>query len=125
MEIFKASVKYNHLKGSAAADRADMTDVEKWLKDNGYINGEYVVGVSMWMGENHGTHEDPVRVTFLVTGLNGYTSIPEMLQASAEPIKLKEICIDMNIADFLALFKRLEITLSHRGMIEGKTYTSS
>lgn len=126
MEIFKASVKYNHLKGSAAADRADMTDAEKWLKDNGHINDDHVVvGISMWTGENRGTHRDPVSVTFLVTGLNGYTSIPEMLQSSGEPIKVKEICLDMNIADFLALFKRLDITLSYGGLIEGKSYKLS
>ncbi|UNU29267.1 hypothetical protein [Aeromonas hydrophila] len=125
MRTFKASVKYNHLKGSAAADRADMTDVGKFLKDYGYINDEHVVGISMWSGENLGTYRDPVQITFLVTELNGYKSITEMLQSSGEPIKLKEICLDMNIADFLALFKRLDITLSYGGLIEGKSYKLS
>lgn len=124
MKTFKASVQYGDLKGSSAADRADMTDAAKWLKDNGHITDEFVVGISMWAGENHGTHRDPVSVEFLVTGLNGYENIPEMLQASGEPIQVKEITVDMNIADFLALFKRLEITLSNGGLIEGKTYTS-
>lgn len=125
METFKASVQYNDLKGSAAADRADMTDATKWLKDNGHINDEFVVGISMWAGENHGTHEDPVSVKFLVTELVGYDNIPEMLQASGEPIQVKEIRVDMNIADFFALFKRFEVTLSNCGLIEGKTYTSN
>jgi hypothetical protein len=125
METFKASVQYNDLKGRAAADRADMTDAAKWLKDNGHINDEFVVGISMWAGENHGTHNDPVSVKFLVTELVGYDNIPEMLQASGEPIQVKEIRVDMNIADFFALFKRFEITLSNGGLIEGKTYTSN
>lgn len=125
METFKASVQYNDLKGSAAADRADMTDAANWLKDNGYINDEFVVGISMWAGENHGTHKDPVSVRFLVTELIGYDNIPEMLRASGEPIQVKEIRVDMNIADFFALFKRFEITLSSGGLIEGKTYTSN
>ncbi|ANB27133.1 hypothetical protein A6F57_19280 [Alteromonas stellipolaris] len=124
METFKASVQYGDLKGSSAADRADMTDAAKWLKENGLITDEFVVGISMWAGENHGTHRDPVSVKFLVTGLNGYENIPEMLQASGEPIQVKEISVDMNIVDFLALFKRLEITLSSGGLIEGKTYTT-
>lgn len=124
METFKASVQYNDLKGSAAADYADMTDAAKWLKDKGYIKDEFVVGISMWAGENHGTHEDPVSVNFLATELIGYQNIPEMLQASGEPIEVKEIRVDMNIADFFALFKRFEITLSNGGLIEGKTYTS-
>lgn len=125
METFKASVQYNDLKGSAAADRADMTDAAKWLKDNGYINNEFVLGISMWAGENHGTHKDPVSVKFLVTELVGYDNIPEMLEASGEPIQVKEISVDMNIADFFALFKRFEVTLSNGGLIEGKTYTSN
>ncbi|WP_020560026.1 hypothetical protein [Thiofilum flexile] len=125
MEIFKASVQYNDLKGSAAADYADMINSTKWLKKNGYINDEFVVGVSMWVDENHGTHRDPVSVTFLVTELFDYDNIPEMLDALGEPIPVKEIRVDMSIADFLALFKRLEITLSIKGLIEGKTYASS
>jgi hypothetical protein len=124
MEVFKASVQYNDLKGSAAADRADMTDATNWLRNNGHINDDYVVGVSMWAGENHGTHKDPVSVKFLVSSLGGYANIPEMLESSAEPIQLREIRVDMNIADFLALFKRLEITLSNGGLIEGKTYAA-
>ena len=123
MEIFKASVQYNDLKGSAAADRADITDASKWLANNSLINAdEYVIGISMWVGENHGSHKDPVSVKFLVSGLNGYTNIPEMLEASGEPIQVREIRVDMNVADFLALFKRLEITLSNSGLIEGKSY---
>ena len=79
----------------------------------------------MWIGENHGAHKDRVGVTFLVSGLNGYKGIPEMLQASSEPIQVEEINVHMNIADFFALFKRLKITLSNKGLIEGKTYTSN
>jgi hypothetical protein len=124
MKVFKASVQYNDLKGSAAADRADMTDAAKWLKDNGHITNEYVVGISMWVGENKGIYRDPVSVKFLVSSLNGYDNIPEMLQASNDPIKVREIRIDMNIADFFTLFKRFEITLSNDGIIEGRTYAA-
>ncbi|WP_421282770.1 hypothetical protein [Aeromonas veronii] len=126
METFKASVQYNHLTGSAAADRADMTDAAKWLKDNGYINDdEFIIGISMWVGEKHGAHQDPVIVKFLVTELVGYDNIPEMLQASGEPLQVKEISVDMKMANFFALFKRFEITLSNSGLIEGKKYRSN
>lgn len=56
--------------------------------------------------------------------LNDYDNIPEMPQASSEPIQVKEIRVDMDLLDFFALFKRLEITLSYGGLIEGKTITS-
>ena len=125
METFKASVQYNDLKGSAAADCADMSDAAKWLEDNGHIQDEFVVGISMWAGENHGTHQDPVSVKFLLIELVGYDNIPEMLQASGEPIQVKEIRVDMNVADFFALFKRFEVTLSNGGLIEGKTYAAN
>jgi hypothetical protein len=125
MENFKASVQYGDLKGSVAADNADMTGASKWLSDNGHIiDGEYVTGIRMWAGENHGSHEDPVSVTFLISELKGYENIPEMLQASGEPLEFKKISVDMNLTDFFALFKRLEITLSNTGLIEGKTYTT-
>lgn len=78
----------------------------------------------MWAGENHGAHRDPVSVTFLVSGLNGYDNIPEMIQSSGEPLPVREIRVDMDIANFLALFKRFEVTFSNAGLIEGKTYTT-
>ena len=124
MEIFKAGVQYGDLKGSSAADRADMKDVAQWLKERNHIDDdELVLGISMSVGENHGTHRDPVSVVFLVSGLNGYENIPEMIMDSNEPIQVKKISIDMNIVDFLALFKRLEITLSNDGLLEGKSYS--
>jgi hypothetical protein len=123
MENFKASVQYGDLKGSSAADRADMTDAAKWLKEEGHINDdEMVLGISMSVGENHGAHRDPVSVIFLVSGLKGYENIPEMIEASGEQIQVRKISVDMNIVDFFALFKRLEITLSNRGLMEGKSY---
>ena len=124
METFKASVQYGDMKGSSAADKADLEHAATWLEKNGDISkNEFVVGISMWVGENHGSHTDPVSVKFLVTELNGYTSIPEMLEASGDSVEVKVVRKDMNIADFLALFKRLEITLSTGGIIEGKSYT--
>ena len=125
METFQASVQYNDLKGSSAADSADMTDASKWLRDNGHINDdEHVIGISMWAGENHGKHKDPVYVHFLVAELRGHDNIPEMIKDSQQPIHVKKIDIEMNIADFMALFKRLEITLSNGGLLEGVTFTS-
>ncbi|MEX0827461.1 MAG: hypothetical protein WD005_00750 [Haliea sp.] len=118
---FRAGVQYGDLKGSASADNADMTDAFKFLKEKGYItNGEFVVGVSLWVGENHGRHEDPVSVRFYITDLGGHANIPEKLENSNDPVPLKEISMDMDIADFLALFKRFSVTLSNGGLLEGR-----
>ncbi|WP_332403587.1 hypothetical protein [Vibrio metschnikovii] len=124
METFRASVQYGDMKGSSAADKADLDHAATLLEKSGDISqNEFVVGISMWAGENHGIHTDPVSVKFLVTELNGYASIPEMLEANSDSFEVRVVRKDMNIADFLALFKRLEITLSTGGIIEGKSYT--
>lgn len=126
MQNFKASVQYNDLKGSVAADNADNNDAHKWLVEKGLIHaGEHVLGIRMWAGENHGTHRDPVSVTFLISELQGHRNIPEMIQASGDPLQVKEICVEMNIADFFGLFKRFEVTLSNGGLIEGRAISAN
>ncbi len=123
MNTFKASVQYNDMKGSTAADRADKENAAKWLKDNDLISDEeFVVGVKMWAEENHGTHDDPIYVTFFVTDLNGHPDIPSLLAASGDVIEARRVRVDMNLVDFFGLFKRLEITLSNGGVLEGKSY---
>lgn len=125
MTQFSSSVQYNDLKGTVSADRADMTDARKWLLDQGLINeDEFVIGIEMFAGENHGEHRDPVSVRFLVSGLNGYQNIPEMIQNTPAPLPVKEIQKDMNVSDFFALFKRFNVTLSNDGMLEGTEFSA-
>ena len=125
MHTFKASVQYGDLKGSVAADNADKGDARDLLKNGGHISDdEFVVGICMWAGENHGKHKDPVSVRFLVSDLKGYDNIPEMIEASGEGIELREVSLDMDLMDFFALFKRLELTLSNGGRIEGVSYST-
>lgn len=115
---FSASVHYNDLNGTVAADKADAGKFTKWLKEKQLINDdEFVLGVSMSAGGN----QDPVDVDFYVRKLNGTQTVPEVLEAPGGSIELRHINVDMNISDFLALFKRFEITLSPKGMLENKT----
>ena len=74
----------------------------------------------MWAGENHGKHDDPVYVTFFVTDLKGQPDLSSLLAAGGDVIEARSLSIDMNLIDFFGLFKRLEITLSNGGMLEGK-----
>lgn len=122
---FSASVQYGDLKGTAAADKADGQKLSKWLKDEGLItDDEFVLAISMSVGENHGIHQDPVYVDFYVRKLGEGQTVPEVIEESGGSIELRRINVDMNILDFLALFKRLEITLSSKGMLENKTIIS-
>ena len=125
MPDFIASVQYDDLKGSSAADRADAGGARKWLIDREHITEEeYVIGISMYAGENHGTHRDPITVEFLISGLKGYENLPEMIQAVEKPIQVRKIEVEMNLIDFFALFKRLNITLSISGLLDGIEYTT-
>lgn len=125
MHTFKASVQYDDLKGSVAADNADKGDTKDFLKREGHIiDGEFVVGIRMSAGANHGKHKNPVSVSFLVSELKGYKNVPEMIEASGESIELREIQLDMDLVEFFTLFKRFELTLSNGGRIEGVSYTT-
>lgn len=121
MSKFEASVQYNDMKGSSAADTADGITLSMWLRDQGDIQeGEHVIGTTTYVGENHGTHRDPVKVTFYVSKLESkYDSVMEMIKAK-RVFRPKKITKEMNIVDFLSLFKRFEITLSIGGMLEKK-----
>jgi hypothetical protein len=117
METFIASAQYNDLKGAVAADRADKNDPSTWLQANGHINDqELVLGISMFVGENHGKHEDPVYVNFLVSELHGYSNVPELVQSTPKPIQVRKIQLEMGLTDFFGLFKRFSVTLSTDGM---------
>jgi len=125
MEQFKASVQYNHLTGTVAADKPDSKCAHKLLEGNGLLGeNEHVIGISMSVGENHGIHEDPVYVEFLVIELKaGYKNIPEMINSIDEPIPLRRIREDMNIVDFLALFKHFQVSISDAGDLDNVKYT--
>jgi hypothetical protein len=126
MEQFKASVQYNDLTGTSAADKADNISARKWLANKGFIKeDEFVVGISMSVGENHGTHQDPVYVTFLVTELKeGYGILPEMIKDIGEPVELRKIQVDMKLTDFFALFKRFKVSISCSGLLDDLGYIS-
>ena len=125
MKQFKALVQYNDLKGTVAADIPDRGSAQKLLEGNGLLGeNEHVIGISMSVGENHGNHKDPVYVEFLVIELKaGYKNIPEMINSIGEPIPLRRIREDMNIADFLALFKRFQVSISTAGYLDYVKYT--
>ncbi|MGO3214785.1 MAG: hypothetical protein ACTIJ4_01645 [Halomonas sp.] len=123
MERFTASVQYNDIVGSSAADKADNNHATQWLKDNGHISDdEYILGIKLWAGENHGTHRDPVSVRFVVSDLKGFSNIPELIASYGDNITAKVIDLDMPIAEFLGLFKRFEVSLSNGGILEGKSF---
>jgi len=54
-EIFGASVQYDDWKGDAAADDDDNRAIREFLEERGQLaEGEFLIGVEIWVGENHG-----------------------------------------------------------------------
>ncbi|ELL0574974.1 hypothetical protein Q6U63_004349 [Vibrio fluvialis] len=115
MDIFKAGVQYNDLSGTAAADRADDIDATTWLRTNGYITkDEFVAGITLLIGENHGQHTDPVDVRFLVAEIKEYDKF--------SPLDVRVLHKKLPVIDFLAFFKRLNIAISTNGILDTKGY---
>ena len=122
-ETFRATVQYNDRKGTSAADDADIHGASEWLKENGHIEeGEFLLGIKMFAGENHGTHEDPVYVEFLIATHGDYDNVKSMIDSSSGPIEVRSVKTDMALTDFFGLFKRFDVTLSSDSMLEGHEY---
>lgn len=126
VETFRASDQYGDLKGTSSADRADKRDANEWLEKKGLKQpGEFLLGIELLVGENHGVHKDPVHVHFLLVKLAGYDNVKLMLEATQGPVDVKRISEQMPIAEFLSLFKRFSVCLSPDGLLDGRQFRYS
>lgn len=124
METFKAGVQYDDLTGSSAADRADKGDATEWLRKNGHLQqGEVLVGISAYVSSSILTQGAPLSVgaTFLVSEHDALDSAAATIRQT-DPVILRKISVDLDVSDFFRLFKRFEITLSPKGLLEGREY---
>lgn len=120
---FKASVQYDDFKGTAAADRADKGDASDWLEKKGLIQeGEFLLGITLFAGENHGFHQDPLFVEFLLATPGDHDSIEATIETGA-PVVVRRVRVDMGLVEFFGLFKRFSVYISSHGMLDGRQYT--
>jgi hypothetical protein len=120
---FKASVQYGDWKGTVAADGADKRDARAWLREHGYIQeGEFLLGITFFAGENHGSHKDPVSVEFMLAAPGDHDSIKAAIETGS-PVVVRRVRVEMGVADFLGLFKRFSVYFSVHGMMEGRQFT--
>lgn len=116
---FKAKTQYNDFVGTSAADGAGMGDLEKWMKESGYMQeGEFLVGIELWAGEYHGKQEDPVYVSALFMQPGDHDTIKAVIDAAKGPIPVRRVSIQMKLKDFFALFKRLSLAFSRGGLLK-------
>jgi len=118
MDIFRASVQYGDWQGTTAADNADFMAFYKLLLEKRLITEtDFLVGIHVWIGENHGGHVQPPYITaFLLEGVNNYESAEAALRTMSDPLDLKRVKIKLTLNEFLGLFKRFSIAISPRGL---------
>ena len=120
---FRASVQYDDLTGSSAADRADRGGPEDWLRGKGLAQSDdFVIGVEVWAGENHGAHQDPITVHFLLMK-GSFDSAKASVSSASGPVDVRRVTAEMPASQFLGLFKRFSICLSPGGMLSDKPYS--
>ena len=125
-ENFHASVQYNDFKGSAAADLAGQDDISDWLEKNELKqDGEFLLGISFFAGENHGKHEDPINVEVLLVVLGDHGNIKAAIDVHNGPVQVRKVTTEMPLLVFFGLFKRFHVTLSSEGVLEGQEYSCS
>jgi hypothetical protein len=120
---FKAGVQYGDFEGTAAADRADKADLGDYLRSNGLMHdGEFLVSVELWVGENSGGKLGSTSVRALVVSAPDYDgAVRDVLRE--EPVPVRVINVPLSLVDFIALFKRFAVTLTIRGgELTGKDY---
>ena len=133
METFKASVQYGDWHGTAAADNLDPmgTSVHDYLEKKGLKKeGEFLLSVKLWVGENSGNKISNVFVhAYLLEGHQNYESAKKTLdelEARGEPIPVREVELELTLEQFVAMFKRFAVTLTWRDLpLEGREYSAT
>jgi len=101
-EIFTASVQYNDLLGTVAADRADEDDLESQLIDTGVIvEGEDLIGIDVYTSDSMQDDDNPIWVTVLIK--------------NEEDDSIREHRMEMTPEEFFSYFKRFNIKISSSG----------
>ncbi|MGE3335225.1 MAG: HEPN-associated N-terminal domain-containing protein [Rhodospirillaceae bacterium] len=125
MPRLRASVQYGDWRGSAAADdifRGDLSDYLQSIDQLG--EDEFLVGVEMWLGENHPGRpiEEPF-VTALISNRGDFDTLKAKLSAQKDPIPLRRVRLDLTLAEFFGKFKRFSITILRNGLgLEDREY---
>ncbi|MEA9797159.1 hypothetical protein GGR75_004053 [Xanthomonas campestris] len=123
-ETFKASVQYNDLLGSVAADRADSGDARTWLEQNGHLRaGEFLIGMDVYVRIPGGAagSDVVVDVSFVLVQAANFESAVELLRTSS-PAPVRKLSLEFTAKDFFSFFKRFNLTLSSSGELEGCKY---
>jgi hypothetical protein len=118
METFKASVQYGDWEGTAAADDVDpiADSLHTHLEKNGLMKpDDFLLAAKLWVGENSNNKIAYVFVhTYLLNQHQNVESVKEtldQLEVDGEPVPVREVSLELTLEQFVAMFKRLAVTL--------------
>ncbi|MGD0110183.1 MAG: hypothetical protein ABSC06_40150 [Rhodopila sp.] len=126
VSILKASVQYNDWRGTCAADDADNRALRSFLQEKGLSKGtDFLVGIDLWIGENHhGRVQEPTVTALVIEGLEDHADVSEFIKQK-NPIPMKRIDIEITLNEFMGLFKRFKVVLSPPSLgLEDREYTA-
>ncbi|EOV0856370.1 hypothetical protein ACEV7J_01315 [Vibrio parahaemolyticus] len=111
--IFQSATQYDDFKGSITVDESDDMPQEL-LKKIGISESEFIVAIEMTSGECHDKHKKSVYVdVFVSTPMSSEDAL-------SDPEHLRKISTTLTLYEFFCLFKRVSLTLSRKGLLEGK-----
>jgi hypothetical protein len=123
MPKLKANVQYGDFEGTAAADDGHDQSIHNFLREKGVVSkDDFLVGVEIWVGENHGGPSKPPTIRALIAPAGDFDTFKSNLDRQEE-LRLREVEIELSFEDFFGLFKRFSIVLTKRGLdLMGREY---
>ena len=110
MPFFRASTQYGDWKGTASADDA-RPNLNDYLTNHGLIReSEFLLAASLYVEE-----EFVCIHAFAIQG-NTFDAVKDDLARGEDPILVRKISVELTTREFLNLFKRFDVMLTHRGL---------
>lgn len=121
-EKFSAHVQYDDFKGTASADKNDRWQIEEYLKQKNVLrDGDYIVGVEFYSGENHEKIQNSL-INVAVILCNSAVSIDVPAYVShGKALPVRKIRFQVTLAEFFGFYKRFSIKISRAGWLTGKS----
>lgn len=117
--IFTACVRYSVFRGTAAADRLNVSGFVDKL-DLDISQGEYIVGIKVdYSGEFLSLDRVNIDVKILLASIGSFDNTQAIIE-SIPPLHVRRILAEMSPNEFFRLFKHFNISLSVHGVIDGK-----
>ena len=113
MESFKATAHYGDWAGTVAADLTDVSAIEDFLEKRGLASPRgSLVAIKASIDDEHGTAQRTINVRAFYCDGQDFESIKSSLAATKGPAFVREVAVEMTLAEFLEFFESFELTLT-------------